>query len=467
MNNKPPVRPWAARPTKVNPLPKPTSALSRVSSMIRYPVKSYTRIPPTMRILSAGIFINRAGGFVISFLVLILAVRHYSADEIGVALILSAAFGIAGASIGGTLISWFGSRWTLFLTMIASAVFTAALIPASTFPAAIVIICFISVFNRAYIPASATMVARLARPGERVQMYAFYQLSLNTGAVIGPAIAGFLLTRSLTALLLIDAATSVCFALAGLRLPADTQVPPTEPPAPNRQQVPGRIRDDWRYLLFCVAVGLAFVAYRQSSGPLPLIFKNHHYNLELLGYLFSGSAIAGILFLLPVSYIARRFPLWIPLVTSALLIGGAYTLLLVDFSPPFLIANFAMWTMGDMILCPLAMEVATTMSTDRTHGTYQSAYTVARTAGMATGPPIGVFLYSAGASLVWWGTGLLGVITAGMFFISLRHLPRPHSAAGSAAECCSQATTAQQRPDPAGHDRSVAESDEGALHESR
>lgn len=443
-------------------MPNLTGALSHVSNAIGYPVKSYSRIPAPMRVLSAGVFINRAGGFVISFLALVLAVRHYPADEIGVALVLSAVFGIAGASIGGTLISRLGSRWTLFLCMTASAVFTAALIPASSFPAAIVIICLISVFNRAYMPASATMVARLARPGERVQMYAFYQLSLNTGAVVGPALAGFLLTHSLTALLLIDAATSVCFALAGLRLPADAQVPLTEPPAPARRQQPARIRSDWRYLLFCAAVCLAFVAYRQSSGPLPLIFKNHHYNLELLGYLFSGSAIAGIVFLLPVTYIARRFPLWISLVTSALLIGGAYTLLLAGFSLPFLIANFAMWTMGDMILCPLAMEVATLMSTDRTHGTYQSAYTVARTAGMASGPSIGVFLYSAGASLVWWGTGLLGAAAAGMFFVSLRHLPRPHSAAGSTAECCSQAATAQQRPDPAGHDRPVAAIDKGA-----
>lgn len=439
-------------------MPNPTGAVSRVSNVIGYPVKSYIRIPAPMRVLLAGIFINRAGGFVISFLALILAIRHYSTGEIGVALAFSAVCGVAGASIGGTLISWLGTRWTLFLALTASAVFTAALIPSRSFPATTVIICLISVFNRVYLPASATMVARLSAPSERVQMYAFYQLSLNTGAVIGPAIAGFLLTRSLTALLLIDAATSVCFAMAGLRLPADAQLPPTEPRAASaRQQMPGRIREDWRYLLFCVAVGLVFVIYRQASGPLSLVFKSHHYNLELLGYLFSGSAIAGIVLMLPLSHIARRLPLWIPLVTSALLFGGAYFLLLVDFSLPFLIANFAMWTIGDMILCPLAMVVATMMSTPRTLGTYQSAYTVATTAGLACGAPIGVFLYSAGASLVWWGAGLLGVIAAGMFFVSLRHLPRPDSAVGSTAKgCCSPATTAQQRPDGAGHDRSVA-----------
>ena len=312
--------------------------------------------------------------------------------------------------------------------------------------------------NRAYRPASATTVARLSPPGERVQMYALYQLSLNTGAVIGPAIAGFLLTRSLTALLLIDAATSVCFALAGLRLPADAQVPLAESQdAPPRRQPPSRIRDDWKYLLFCVAVGLVFVIYRQSSGPLPLIFKAHHYNLELLGYLFSGSAIAGIVLTMPLSHLARRFPLWVPLAASALLFGGAYILLLFDFSLPFLIANFAMWTIGDIILCPLGMLVASMMSAPRTQGAYQSAYSVAFTAGVASGPSIGVFLYSAGASFVWWGAGLLGVMAAGMFFVSLRHLPRPDSAAGSTAKgCCSPAATAQQAPDRAGHDRSVA-----------
>lgn len=440
-------------------MPSPTGAVSQMRNVIGYPVRSYNRIPAPMRLLSAGIFINRAGGFTISFLALILAIRHYSTAEIGVALVLSAVCGIAGAWIGGAMISRLGSRQTLFLAMIASAAFTAALIPSRSFGAAVVVVCLISVVNRAYLPASATMVSRLSPPGERVQMYAFYQLSLNTGAVIGPAIAGFLLTRSLTLLLLIDAATSICFALAGLRLPADDQVPPAESQAdPGKRQLSGRIRKDWRYLLFCVAVGLVFVIYRQSSGPLPLIFKHHHYNLELLGYLFSGSAIAGIVLTMPLSHVARRVPLWIPLAISALLFGGAYILLLVDFSLPFLVANFAMWTLGDIILCPLGMVVATMMSTSRTLGAYQGAYSVAFTAGVASGPSIGVFVYSAGASFVWWGAGLLGVMAAAMFFVSLRHLPRPDRAAESPAKGCCQSATAEPEQDDAGHERAVAAS---------
>lgn len=425
---------------------KPQS--SRLGDIIRLPVQYYRRVPSSIRLLSTGVLVNRAGGFVIVFLTLILAVRHIPATEIGIALILSGTFTVAGSWLGGSLISRLGIRTTIFLSMAGSSLFTAILAVPSPYPVTVTIVCLISLFNRAYVPAGATLVGRISRPEERIQMFAFFQLCLNLGASIGPALAGYLLTRSLTVLLLIDAATSAVFAVIGLRIPSDTRLRDSQPaqadepaaaPAKARPdgtaRRPARVRDDRKFLVFCLAVVLLCVVFRQADGPLLLVFKDHHYSYALLGDLFTGHAIAVMLFQLPLSYLTRRQPVWIPLALSALLIGGAYPLLLAGTSLPLLIGNVALWTAGDIIFCPVCLAVATMMSTSRTHGSYQGAHSVARSAGLAIGPAAGVFAYSIQPSFPWLGSGAIGIIAAALFLMSLRGLPRPYESVPEGTRC--------------------------------
>jgi MFS family permease len=377
-------------------------------------------------VLSIGVLINRVGGFVITFLALILAVRHVQTVGIGIALALSAVFAIVGSWLGGALIARWGSRQVIFLSMAGSAVFTAALAFPSPYALTVATVCLISLFNRAYVPGATTIIGRLSRPDQRVEMYAFFQLGFNIGAAIGPALAGYLLTRSLTVLLLIDAATSACFALLGLRVPNDSELPATEP-QPGAGQLPKRVRDDRRYLAFCVGVTLVAMAYGQYGGALPLTFRADHYNLALLGYLFSANAIAVICFQLPVSFVTRKLPAWIPLATGGLLICGGYALLAAGTSVSLLVINVALWTLGEMIYNPVTSAVAMMMSTTQTHGTYQGALNLARTTGQVIGPSLGVFAYSAGSSLPWWGCGVLGITAAGLFLTFLRD-PVPRTA---------------------------------------
>jgi MFS family permease len=375
--------------------------------------------------LSLGILVNRVGGYVTIYLALILAEKRVAVWEIGLALTFSACSGIAGSALGGVCTSWLGSRWTIFTAMLGSAVFTALFALPLPYPVTVAVICWISLFNRAYVPAAATTVGRLAPPGQRVPMFAYLQFAFNVGAAIGPLAGGFLLTRSLTALLLIDASTSACFALLGLRVPAEGRRRLRRAGRPAK-----RIRDDRRYLAFCVAFLLMFMAYGQSSGALPLSMKAHHYSLEFIGLLLSMNAVAVILFQLPLSVFTRRLPVWLPLTGGAVCICGGYALLAAGLSLPLIIANVTLWTAGEMISTPIGPAVAATMSTEETQGIYQGAFTLARATGQIVGPAAGVFLFSAGPSLPWLGCAVLGVISAALFFsfpraISMHAPPAP------------------------------------------
>jgi MFS family permease len=413
------------------PSRQPQGGQQTLLALLRHPVLYVREIPAAIRLLCLGMLVNTAGSYVTLFLALILAVRHVSTRSIGIALTVAAVFAIAGSAIGGVLVSRVGSRWTIVLSMTGSAVFTTLFLVNFPFPVMVADIGLIAMFNRAYVPGSATLVGRLSAPGERLQRYATLQLCLNIGFAVGPPLATFLVTRSLAALLLLDAATSLGLGIAALRLPTEAQVRSASPaPEPGRSR--RRLRDDRRYLTFCLGVILVSAAFGQFTGALPLTIKAHHYNLELLGLLVTGNAIAIILFQLPLTFYTRRFHPWAPLAVGGFLICAGYAVLAAGISLPLLILNVALWTLGEMIFNPMTPVVAMMMSDSGSHGSYQGAVSFARTAGQVLGPAAGVFAYSVSAWLPWLGCGVLAFVTVSIFWVfahgSYRRVPEAKQA---------------------------------------
>lgn len=384
------------------------------------PAQRYlSQIPFSIRLLSLGILINRVGGYVTVYLTLILGVRHVSPGRISVTLVLGAIFAIAGSGAGGFFAVRIGSRLTIFASMIGSALFTTLLIFPAPFVIIVILVCCISFFNRAYSPAAATIVGRASPPGQRVKMYAFYQFAFNVGAAVGPVIVTYLVTRSLTALFLIDASTSGLFAFAALRVPASADF---RPPAKRRRNYRWLLREDRRYILFCLSVVFVAIVYTQSVGALSFTFTIRHYDLQLLGVLLSANAVSVIIFQLPVSSITKRLRPWLPLTAGGFLICGSYGVLLAGFSLPVLIINVSGWTLGEMLVNPVRPTVAMAMSTEDSHGVYQGALSLAQTAGQVIGPSAGVFAYSFGASLPWVAACVLVVPATVMPMMLLRNI---------------------------------------------
>lgn len=373
------------------------------------------QIPFPIQVLSAGILINRMGGYVTVFLALILTVRHIPAAQISLALILSGIFSITGSAAGGAATGRIGGRRTVFLSMSGSAIFTTLLIVPASFAVIVVLICLISFFNRAYAPAAATIVGSAAPPGQRVKMFAFYSFAFNVGAAMGPLIATFLLTRSLDALFLIDAATSGVFALVALRVPADARSR-----SATRRRIIWTLGHDVRFLLFCCSVVCVALVYAQVSGALPLSFTAHRFSLQFLGYLLSANAIAVILCQLPISAITRRLPPWLPLATGGFFICTAFGIFLAGFSVTLLIVNMTLLTLGEMLVMPVRPALALLMSTEDSRASYQGALSTAQTVGQVIGPSAGAFAYSFGASIPWMLSCVLLVPAAVLPFALLR-----------------------------------------------
>jgi Major Facilitator Superfamily len=408
-------------------------------SVLQAPGRYFHSVPPAIRILSVGVFLNQVGAYVAVFLALILAVRGFDTRRIALALVLVSVFGILGSSAGGVLASRIGARRTIISTMTGSAFFTTFLALNGSYLSTVVCACFISFFNRGCQPASIATVGELAAPDQRVPMFGFYQLALNLGAAVGPLIAGFLLTRSLVALLLIDAATSLCFAVAALRLPHQRAGPGkgTSGEEAGRQRhgpqpswwARRTVLADRRFLVLCVGFALVATCYGQQFGAFPLELRAHHYSLELLGGMFTANAIAVIAFQVPVSIAVRQLSARVPLTAAAALMGGGYAIFLLGMSVPTIIASVCLWTGGELLIAPTAPAVAMNMSSAGAHGRYQGALLVARTTGQTLGPTAGVFASSFSPLLPWWGCGLAGLAAMSIFIPMLGNVPLTVAAA--------------------------------------
>jgi len=376
-------------------------------------------VPWPVKLLTLGVLVNRAGGFVVVFLALILAARGFPVWQIGVALALVGGFGIAGAAVGGAVAVRLGPRLTIVYSTGGCAIFTALLAIRSSFAVTAAILSVISLFNRAYMPASAAIVGRLAPPDQQAPMFAFYQLAVNLGTAGGALVAGFVLARSLTVLLLIDAATTAVFTLASLYLPDDRPVRVADAGGETGRRRGGVLRD-YRYMTLCVAFGLIALVYGQRSGVLPLVMKAHHYNLELIGELLSANAIAVVLFELPLATLIRRRPAWLPLAIGAGLICGGYAIYVFGVTLPTIFAGVGLWTIGEMFVTPFSSATASAMAPDGSASAYQGMLQVVRTAGLTGGPAIGVFAYAAGQQVPWWGCAAAGAGAIAIFASILR-----------------------------------------------
>lgn len=407
---------------------RPDNNSGRTIVFRQLPVRYLSEIPSPIRLVSLGTLINRMGGYVTVFLTLILAARHVPPVQIGLALIFGAVFSIIGSWAGGVATSRFGGRLTIIAATAGSAIFTTLLIFFTSYVPTVVLICCISFFNRAYTPAAATVVGRASAPGERAKSYAFLQFSFNVGAAIGPVIATYLLTRSLTTLYVIDAVTSGLYGFLALRLPADAARRPAGSKRPKGQQSAKPLRSDHRYLLFCVSAAITAMVYGQYSGALPLDYKAHHYSLQVYGLMISSNAIAIIVFQLPVAALIKKSPVWIPLVAGQFMVCAAYAVLLAGLSLPLILVNVCAFTLGEMLVSPMRPVVAMTRSSEDTHGNYQGALSLAQTVGQVLGPSAGVFAFSFIPSLPWLCCVVLCLPAAGLPLALFVRKPSPASA---------------------------------------
>jgi len=387
---------------------------ARVLGAFRQLVRGFAGgLPRAFWWLWAGMLVNRLGGLVVPYLAIYLTERRgASVAQAGLIASMWGLGSIASGPIGGLLADRVGRRSTLVAALVASGLAMISLGFVERLevlaPAAV----FLGFASDVFRPAMQAAVADLVtEPVARVRAYGLVYWAVNLGFAGGVAVAGLLASVSFTLLFLLDGATTLLFAAIVL-----AKVPETRPAGgrhePALRGLASAFRDPSLAPLLVLNVLFAGILW-QSHAALPVDMRRNGLSAAGYGALLSMNGLA-VVVLQPLStrFIAGRDPARV-IALGALLVGLGWGCNAVAASAAAYAAAILVWTLGEVLVTPVAAAVVSNLAPEHLRGRYQGAWSMSWAFAACAGPGTGAWVLGRfGAVALWLGCGAVGLVMA-------------------------------------------------------
>ncbi|WP_066944019.1 MFS transporter [Microtetraspora fusca] len=375
------------------------------------------RLPATVWIVSFGILVVRIGNFLPIFMVLYLTSRNIPPAAAGLVLGAAGLGNVLGNTIGGYLADRIGRRWTITLSMVATAGPTAVIPLFDSLPVLIPLAFLTGMASQIYRPASAALlVDATTTDQQRLAAFAVHRFAMNIGAAVGGVLGGFLATVSYQALFLGNAVACLLFAaIAAVMLRNVTLAragrgagPASDAPEPSYRQALA----DRRLRRFLVMTLIAEFVYIQSTVGLPLHVDAHHMSPADFGLLMGLNGVLVLLLELPITGMVSRRPPGPVLALGNVLTGAGLAMTGLFGDMRWLAATVLLWTLGEMLYASMASAYLGGLAPPSMGGRYQGLYGAAITAGTGVGPVVGGAVYALGEWALWAVCAIGGLVSA-------------------------------------------------------
>jgi MFS family permease len=375
-------------------------------------IQNVRAMPREVWIIVAGTFINRFGTFVMPFLAIYLTRQGYGAAQAGIAISAYGAGHLGASLLGGHLADRIGRRYTIALSMFASAVTMLALSQARTYPSIVLTTILAGAAAELYRPAAGALIGDLVPPERRVTAFALYRFAVNLGFAAGPATAGFLAGHSFLYLFLGDAITSVGYGvIALLFLPHGVRIVAAADGGEGAVRIALR---DRAFVLFLVATVCVMWVEFQIHSALPLYVTSLGFSPKDYGLLLSLNGVMIVLFELAITGWTQRLPPrpMIAIGYGLAVIGVALTG--IAKSLPALAATVVVWTIGEMIYAPVTGAYVTNLAPERFRGRYHGMWVLTWSIAMLAGPSLGTWIYARDPGVLWITCAVVGLFGAAL-----------------------------------------------------
>jgi MFS family permease len=371
-------------------------------------------LPNLFWVLWAGMLVNRLASFVITFLALYLVQdRGFSTSQAGRVVAVYGLGLLLAGPVGGALADRIGRRRTMLigLTLGGGCV---AVLGFLRDPAWLTSFAFLAALTGdVYRPAAQAAVADVVEPPDRARAYGLIYWAVNLGWAISLTVAGFVAERSMLALFLADATTSLAFALIVL-----ARVPETRPahhaPAPV---VHGLLRvfGDGPFMVFLglhLAVLLVFTQFQLAA---PLDYAAHGVGPLRFSLIMAFNGV-GVVVLQPLlsTRLGRHDGARV-LALSSLLIGLGFGLNVFAGSLTAYLAGALLYTVGEVLGFPVASAIVADLAPPDLRGRYQGAFHMAWGLAFTLSPLVGgEVLHRFGGRTLWLGCLVVGALAAAL-----------------------------------------------------
>jgi MFS family permease len=370
-------------------------------------------LPTAFWWLWAGTLVNRVGAFVLPFL------AFYLTDELDltpafVGLVLGTfGFGSIVATLaGGALADRFGRRPVLLYSQVSTAVTLVAL-GLTTTPAGVLMLCgLLGLTSNTARPAFSAMMTDIVAAEDRVRAFSLNYWAINLGFAIAPVLGGLLARSGYLSLFLVDAATTLLFAvLVFLRVPESH--PTLGAP---RSSTAGSMVDVLRDRVFLSFVLLTFgfaVVFMQHMSTLPVQMDDDGLSPAQYGTLIALNGALIVLVTVPLTRWLQRHSHAHVLAVSCVFVGLGFGATMWASTPAQYAATIVVWTVGEVIGAAVGPVVVADLSPAAMRGRYQGVFGFSFAAASLIAPLLGGAVYDRlGGPVLWTGCAVLAFLTA-------------------------------------------------------
>ena len=367
-------------------------------------------LPQVVWVLAGGSFVNNFGSFVVPFLMLYLVHRGYGTGVAAAAVSAYAGGKIAAGPLGGRATDRLGPRACVAASMTGSAVTTVALAVVNGPGPILVTAALTGLVSQLYRPATSTMLAAAVPGPQRVKAFGVYQVGVSAGTTAGPAVGGPVAGHNFMILFILDAATSLAWALLAWRaLPgarADSAATAAQLQARHRLLGNRRLA---RLLAVTVLVNLILF---QAQTTLPLWV--HRQGLPTAGYGLLLALNSGLVMALqlPATRVSGRWRPESVIAATSVLIGAGFGLLTLAHSAILLAAAVTAWSLGELAQWPVAAAYTTRLAPPGMTGRYAGARSLCYGTALLLAPLAGTALYRLSPTLLWGTCATAGICAA-------------------------------------------------------
>lgn len=383
--------------------------------------ETYKKFSKGFWLLMSASFIDMLGGSLIfPFFSLYMTYKFdIGMIEVGTMfLVWALTSGLIGNTVGGALADKFGRKTNIIFGLIASALSALMMVLINEIIIFYIVIGVIGIFQDIAGPARQAMIADLVPEEIRGDAYGIFRIIFNLAAAIGPAIGGFMATRSFEMLFYADVALSLAVALFVLFLLPETK-PENTAESKEEETLAETFKgykvvlEDKLYIAFIVVSALSTLMYFNMNSSMSVYLVNHRgITPAQFGTILSLNA--GMVVVLQILF-TRITAKWKPMLTIAfgnfLYVIGFTMYGIFDTYIMFIIAMIII-TIGEMIYAPKEQMVVAHIAPEHMRGRYMAIRNFAWIIPIAIGPlGAGVIMDNFDPRYVWFAAGFVGSLS--------------------------------------------------------
>ncbi|MBE3038495.1 MAG: MFS transporter [Chloroflexi bacterium] len=390
--------------------------------------------PSQFWLMVVGLFISSAGASMIwPFLMIYVSEKlSLSLSTVSTLITINAVMGLFASFIAGAVSDKLGRKLVMVVSLTVNGIAYLFMSQAHSYLGFALIMVLMGASNPLYQVGSDAMLADMIVPEKRTNAYAIIRMINNAGVAVGPAMGGFLATRSYTYAFLGAALGMLTYSLLLFLRAHETlnkaYQSENEPKIENLGGY-GRVFKDRPYVVFALLVGIGLIA-PAMLWTLFAVYTKQNFGLpeNLYGWLPTTNALMCVFVQFPLTQVSRRFrPL--PVIGVGMLIYalGVGSVALMNSFWGFW-ASMVLMTFGELTLIPTVSKYIADLAPADMRGRYMSFYWFAWGIARGAAPLIGGFLNdNISPRSIWIGGLTIGLAsTIGLFIFSARRRdPQP------------------------------------------